>query len=75
MIAFLRALFRRKPVKIPGKYPWSVQAEAPLPWGTVLYRGRYFDHIADGVGGIVSVSTGKPKPPFPGRGASRRGTG
>lgn len=57
MIRALRRFLRhfRKPIAIPGKYPWSIKAENPLPWGTVLFEDDRQIHYADGIGGVASM--------------------
>lgn len=56
MIRALRRLVRRfrKPIAIPGKYPWSIKTDDPTPYGTLLFEDDNSRHYADGCGGIVS---------------------
>lgn len=56
MIRALRSFFRRfrKPIAIPGKYPWSIKTDDPTPYGTLLFEDVDCIHYADGCGGIVS---------------------
>lgn len=49
-----RNLFKRKPIALPGVYPWN--APAPLPAGTVLIDSRGpFKIVADGKGGVTTI--------------------
>lgn len=48
-----RALFKPRPMRIPGVYPWN--KPKPMPFGTVLIDGGAFKVIADGKGGVTTT--------------------
>lgn len=52
----------RRATAIPGKYPWTISAENPPPYGLPLFEDANFKHYADGAGGVVSARKARPKP-------------
>jgi hypothetical protein len=62
-----RRLFRPRPIRLPGTYPWK--APKPLPAGTVLIDCDP-PIVADGKGGVTVLpfrSSRKPEGAFPRR--------
>lgn len=51
LFAWWRWFFRPKPIALPGKFPWG--KPPPLAFGTLLVKGRDFDIVADGKGGVT----------------------